>query len=183
VAPHIEGSGIYLRGPAMADFNEWAALRATSRGFLTPWEPTWPGDDLTRTAFRRRLRRYMRDVREEQAFPFLVFRADHVLVGGCTLSNIRRGVTQSCSLGYWAGEPHAGKGHIGAAVRALVPFVFDELRLHRLEAACLPSNEASKRLLLKCGFTKEGYARAYLKIDGAWRDHELFAMLSTDPRA
>lgn len=184
VAPYVQGEGVYLRGPQMADYAEWAELRTESRAFLTPWEPTWPADDLTRAAFRRRLRRYMRDVREDMAYPFFVFRdTDDTLVGGCTLSNVRRGVTQSCSLGYWIGEPFARNGYTSAAVRALIPFVFDELRLHRIEAACLPNNEPSKKLLTSCGFTLEGHARGYLKINGAWRDHTLFAILSDDSRS
>lgn len=182
-APFISGDGLYMRGPQLTDHPQWASIREESRAFLTPWEPTWPRDDLTRTAYRRRLRRYTRDVREDLAYPFFVFReADDQLVGGCTLSNVRRGVAQTCSLGYWAGERFAGNGYMTSAVRAIIPFVFDDLGLHRLEAACLPSNEPSKRLLLRCGFRQEGYARNYLRINGAWRDHLLFAILADDPR-
>ena len=182
-AREVEGEGVLLRHPRQADYAEWAALRARSRAFLTPWEPTWPADDLTRPAFRRRLRRYARDVRDDQAYPFFVFSSrTGQLVGGCTLSNVRRGVAQTCSLGYWVGEPFQRQGLTAAAVRALIPFVFERLRLHRLEAACLPGNEASRALLVSCGFTQEGYARNYLRIDGAWRDHLLFAILANDPR-
>ncbi|HEX7776582.1 MAG TPA: GNAT family protein [Parvibaculum sp.] len=183
VAPFVIGNGVYLRGPQMADFPEWAALREQSREFLTPWEPSWPADDLTRASFRRRLRRYLREVREDRAYPFFIFREeDGALVGGCTLSNVNRGVQQSCTLGYWAGEVYAGKGYVTKAVRALVPYVFEELRLHRLHAACLPENERSKAVLRRCGFREEGYARGYLRINGVWRDHVLFAMLRDDPR-
>ncbi len=179
----IEGDGVMLRMPRPADYAEWSALRARSRAFLAPWEPTWPADDLTRPAFRRRLRRYARDVRDDQAYPFFVFSTrTGKLVGGCTLSNVRRGVAQTCSLGYWVGEPYSRQGFTSNAVRALIPFVFDHMRLHRLEAACLPSNEGSRALLLSCGFTQEGFARKYLRIDGAWRDHLLFAILSDDTR-
>jgi ribosomal-protein-alanine N-acetyltransferase len=67
-----------------------------------------------------------------------------------------------------------------AAVRALIPVVFDLLRLHRVEAACIPSNIASVRLLEKTGFRREGYARAYLCINGMWQDHLLYAQLRSD---
>lgn len=181
--PVIHAGELYLRAPQMFDFNAWASLRASSREFLTPWEPTWPGDDLTRGAFRRRVRRYMRDIRDDQAYPFFVYRgSDDTLVGGLTLSNIRRGVAQACSLGYWVGEPHARRGYMSRAVLAVIPFVFDTLQLHRLEAACLPSNVASIGLLRKCGFTEEGYARRYLRINGVWQDHILFAILAEDAR-
>jgi ribosomal-protein-alanine N-acetyltransferase len=154
-----------------------------SRGFLTPWEPVWPADDLTKIAFRRRIRRYQRDVRNGTGYPFLVFSTDgETLLGGLTLSHIQRGVTQSGVLGYWMGGPYAGKGLMAAAVRALVAYSFDTLNLNRIEAACLPHNVASIRLLEKVGFTREGYARKYLCIDGRWQDHVLFGLVRDDPR-
>jgi ribosomal-protein-alanine N-acetyltransferase len=180
--PALEGDGIVLRTPQMADFAEWTALREGSRHFLGPWEPTWPADDLTRGAFRRRLKRYAEDLRTDQAYPFFIFRTgDDVLVGGLTLANIRRGVAQAGSLGYWIGFPFARKGYMSAAVRALIPFAFGAIRLHRLEAACIPSNAASMRLLEKTGFQREGYARQYLCINGSWQDHVLYARLASDP--
>lgn len=181
-SPAIQGDRVFLRAPQMADHAEWAALREASRAFLTPWEPTWPADDLTRAAFRRRLRRYAEDVRADLSYAFFVFRRpDGVLLGGVTLANIRRGVAQSGSLGYWMGERHAGQGYMTAAVRVLVPFAFGTLRLHRVEAACIPGNAASIRLLEKAGFRREGYAREYLCIDGIWQDHLLYARLPQDP--
>jgi ribosomal-protein-alanine N-acetyltransferase len=179
--PTIDGDGVFLRAPQMADYGEWAALREASRAFLTPWEPTWPADDLSRGAFRRRLRRYAEDQRTDQSYAFFLFRKnDHALAGGLTLANIRRGVAQAGSLGYWIGEPFARRGMMTGAVQALVPFAFSSLRLHRLEAACIPSNAASIRLLEKAGFAREGYAREYLCINGLWQDHLLFGRLSGD---
>ncbi|MEA2871467.1 MAG: [ribosomal protein S5]-alanine N-acetyltransferase [Hyphomicrobiales bacterium] len=177
--PTIDGDGVYLRAPQMSDYSEWTTLREASRAFLTPWEPTWPGDDLTRSAFRRRLRRYAEDQRSDTSYAFFLFRkSDEALVGGLTLANIRRGVAQAGSLGYWVGEPFARRGLMTGAVRALVPFSFGSLRLHRIEAACIPSNAASIRLLEKTGFVREGYAREYLCINGLWQDHLLFGRLN-----
>ena len=181
--PAIEGDRIMLRMPQMADFAEWADLREQSRNFLTPWEPIWPADDLTRSAFRRRLRRYAEDVRTDQAYAFFVYRrSDLALLGGLTLANLRRGVAQAGSLGYWMGAPYSRQGYMTEAVRTLIPFGFGPLRLHRLEAACIPSNVASKRLLENIGFTREGLARQYLCINGTWQDHLLYALTSTDAR-
>ena len=178
----IEGKGVMLRPPLMSDFEEWAALRERSRGFLTPWEPTWPMDDLTRGAFRRRLKRYAEDQRTDQAYAYFIFRsADKALVGGLTLANVRRGVAQAGSIGYWMGEPYARRGFMTEAVRALAPYAFSALRLHRLEAACIPTNAPSMRLLESCGFVREGYARQYLCINGLWQDHLLYARLKDDP--
>ena len=179
--PIVEGDGVYLRAPQMSDYSEWTTLREASRAFLTPWEPTWPSDDLTRSAFRRRLRRYAEDQRADTSYAFFLFRkSDDALVGGLTLANIRRGVAQAGSLGYWIGEPFARRSLMTGALHGLVPFAFGSLRLHRLEAACIPSNAASIRLLEKMGFTREGYAREYLCINGLWQDHLLFARLNGD---
>lgn len=180
--PIISGQGLFLRVPSLADYPEWAQLRAESRAFLTPWEPTWPADDLTRAAFRRRIRRYQTEIREDQSYPFFIFaQPDSVLVGGVTLSNVTRGMTQTGTVGYWMGERHAGRGLMTRAVQALVPFAFNALRLHRLEAACLPHNAASMRLLLKVGFRREGLARGLVCINGRWQDHIVFALLADDP--
>lgn len=180
--PPIEAPGVSLRAPQMNDFTEWAALREASRDFLIPWEPVWPADDLTRGAFRRRLKRYAEDLRSDQAYPFFIFASsDQRLVGGVTLTNIRRGVAQAGSIGYWIGGPFARRGYMSAAMRALVPFAFNGLKLHRLEAACIPTNAASIALLEKSGFAREGYARDYLCINGAWQDHLLYARLADDP--
>ena len=179
--PTITGAGVTLRPPHTGDFTEWAILRETSRSFLVPWEPTWPSDDLTRGAFRRRLKRYAEDQRSDLAYAFLIFRSDdNAMVGGLTIANIRRGVAQAGSVGYWIGAPFARKGYMTAAVRALIPYSFTALRLHRLEAACIPDNAASIRLLEKTGFTREGYARSYLCINGVWQDHLLYARLKND---
>ena len=179
--PGISGAGVTLRPPHSGDFAEWAALRETSRAFLTPWEPTWPPDDLTRSAFRRRLKRYAEDQRGDLAYAFLIFRSDdNAMVGGLTLANIRRGVAQAGSIGYWIGAPFVRKGYMTAAVRALIPYGFTTLRLHRLEAACIPDNTASIRLLERTAFKREGYARDYLCINGIWQDHLLYARLKDD---
>ncbi|MEM8551495.1 MAG: GNAT family protein [Pseudomonadota bacterium] len=177
----IAGERTMLRMPLPSDYVQWSRLRAESRAFLRPWEPTWPRDDLTRMAFRRRLRRYQREIRADEGYAFFAFeQTTGGLIGGITLAHVKRGVTQSCSMGYWAGERFAGRGLMGDAVRAMIPFCFETLGLHRIEAASLPHNERSIRLLKRVGFTEEGFARRFLCIDGAWRDHVLFAIVAGD---
>jgi len=180
--PAIVGDSVMLRAPQMSDYAEWATLREASRDFLTPWEPTWPPDDLTRASYRRRIRRYVEDQRSDLAYPLFVFRkSDNVLVGGLTLANIRRGCAQAGNLGYWMGAAFSRQGFMTAAVKLVIPFAFETLRLHRVEAACIPGNAASIRLLEKTGFRREGFAREYLCIDGSWQDHLLYARLKHDP--
>jgi len=175
----VEGQGVVLRPPRASDYQEWRDLRAGSRQFLQPWEPTWPADDLSRAAFRRRLAAYARDRELGAAYAFFVFRsADGALSGGITLSNVRRGVAQMGTIGYWCGQPFARQGLTLAAVRVISDFAFRTLGLHRLEAACIPENKPSRDLLLKAGFAEEGFAKAYLKINGVWRDHVLFGLVT-----
>ena len=174
----LERNRVYLRFPVQRDWRNWAALRAESRDFLAPWEPTWAYDALTRGAFRRRLKMYKTEMRQGVTYSFLIFRrVDDVLLGGITLSNLRRGVAQSATLGYWIGSPHCNQGYMTDSLAATLEFAFSRIGLHRVEAACLPANEASRRLLLRSGFREEGYAREYLRISGRWQDHQLFAIL------
>jgi ribosomal-protein-alanine N-acetyltransferase len=155
----LTGESVRLRPPRMADYRAWSELRRVSRDFLQPWEPTWPQDDLSRASFRRRLSIYTRDLELAQGYAFFVFRqSDDALV--------------------WVGQPHARQGYTLDAVRTVCGFAFRQLGLHRLEAACLPENQASHRLLAKAGFEQEGLARAYLKINGRWSDHLLFGKLN-----
>jgi len=180
--PRLEGDKVFLRLPRLSDYKAWSTLRTQSAPFLRPWEPTWPDDDLTRPAFRARLGAYARELEAGEAFPFFLFRRqDEALIGGVRLFHIRRGVAQSAVLGYWIGEPHARQGHMRDGVKATIGFAFGQLGLHRLEAACMPENAPSAALLLKSGFLEEGYAPAYLKINGEWRDHRLFGMVAPPP--
>ena len=179
--PRVSGNGLVLRAPEMADFPAWAALRAQSRAFLAPWEPLWPEDDLTRIAFKRRLDRLREEAAEETGFSFLILdETTEQLVGGITLSNIRRRAAQTGTLGYWMGQPFARHGYMTRSVRLLSDFGFRTLGLERLEAACLPENAASIRVLEKAGFRREGYARGYLAIAGRRRDHVLYGLLKSD---
>jgi [ribosomal protein S5]-alanine N-acetyltransferase len=177
----IRGEDVWLRQPAMPDYAEWAELRAMSRAHLTPWEPRWSLEELSRGSFRMRIRHYVREAREDLGFAYFMFRnSDDALLGGLTLSNLRRGVAQAASLGYWTGAPHAGRGYMTKAVAAVVDHSFQVHRLHRIEAACLPSNAGSIRVLESNRFVREGVARRYLKINGTWQDHLLFARLEED---
>lgn len=176
--PVLNGQGVLLRPPRPADYVAWASLREESRDYLQPWEPAWAEDDLTRAAYRRRLGVYAREMEQGTAWPLFVFdQADEALLGAITLSNIRRGVAETGTLGYWIGRPYAGQGVGTAAARAMLGHAFSALGLHRVEAACVPTNHASRRVLEKSGFRQEGVARAYLKINGRWADHLLFGVL------
>jgi [ribosomal protein S5]-alanine N-acetyltransferase len=169
------GEGILLRPPRPQDFAQWRDLRIESRAFLTPWEPKWTDDELSSLSYRLRLRAQRRAMTEGTAQPFFIFATDGVtLLGGINITNIRRGIAQSGTLGYWIGLRHAGQGHMSRAVAVITAHARNTLHLHRLEAACLPSNQPSMHLLARAGFDKEGFAKAYLNINGTWEDHVLW---------
>ena len=116
--PTLRNASVLLRVPDMPDYEQWAGLRQMSRDFLAPWEPVWPANDLTRTAFRGRIRQYWRDIDDDVAYPYFIFdAAGQRLLGALTLSNVRRGVAQTATLGYWIGVPYVRKGYMSAAVR------------------------------------------------------------------
>ncbi len=172
-----------LRPPVVGDYRSWSELRRTSSEFLKPWEPAWATDHLTRRGFVARVRRAHRSIREGTAVPlFLSRRSDGCLLGAITLENIRRGPSQSGMIGYWIGAEHARQGYMREALTATVRYAFDVIDLSRVESACLPENAASRRLLGACGYRCEGVAQGYLKINGLWRNHVLYANLRDDRR-
>src|SRR4029450_2232021 len=114
------GLGVLLRAPQMSDFPQWSHLRESSRAYLTPWEPIWPSDDLTRSGFRRRLRRYAEAIAAGRSYPFIIFReTDGAMIGGVTLANVRRGIVQAGTIGYWMGEAHGHRGYMTSGLKGL----------------------------------------------------------------
>ncbi|SFA85696.1 ribosomal-protein-alanine N-acetyltransferase [Poseidonocella pacifica] len=179
----IETERMTLRPPQHGDFRAWATLRSHSREFLTPWEPTWAPDHLSRKAFTNRVYWSSRAVGQGTALPvFLIRREDQFLLGAITLDNIRRGPAQAGTMGYWIGEAFARQGYMREAIDALVHYAFQTLDLSRIESACLPENAPSRGVLEKCGFKYEGVAQSYLQIHGRWRNHVLYANLRGDRR-
>ena len=170
---------LMLRTPVLADYEQWRDQRENSRKYLAPFEPTWGETELAPSSFKERVRRAERDAMQEAAFAFFIHDnsgADPRLVGGINLSDVRRRVAQSVNIGYWMGETNANKGTMTKALGIALPFIFDQLQLHRANAACLVHNKRSIRVLEKNGFVQEGRAEGYLKINGKWQDHLLFGL-------
>ncbi len=182
-ATRIETARLVLRSYRPSDYRDWATLRRLSRAHLQPWEPLWPSDDLQPSGYRRRIRRDAMDWHAGRSYGFLIFlRQDHRMVGGVGLSNVRRGVSQSGTVGYWMGEPFTRNGLMTEALGGLKRYAFDVLALHRLEAVCLPHNAGSRRVLEGNGFQHEGLVRSYLKINGRWQDHNLYSCIRDNGR-
>jgi ribosomal-protein-alanine N-acetyltransferase len=176
--PILRHARVMLRPPSLNDFEEWAELRRASKSFLMPWEPQWSEAEYSKFNFRARIKNYQQQMRCDAGYPFFIFHhQEGHLLGAITASNVRRGVAQMCSVGYWIGQPFAQQGYMGEALAAVLGYAFGNLGLHRVEAACLPSNIASISLLRRSGFGQEGLAVKYLQIAGKWQDHLLFARL------
>ena len=172
-----------LRLPEHRDFREWAKLRHESKAFLSPWEPIWAADHLSRASFTTRVYWSQRAVKNGNAVPLFVFHKEAgQLVGAITLDNIRRGPSQVGTIGYWVGQQYARQGFMSEAIIAMVAHAFGALDLSRVESACLPDNVASRGVLEKAGFKYEGVAQSYIQINGRWRNHVLYAALRGDRR-
>ena len=177
----LTGHRVFLRPPKRRDALKWQKLRMSSKSFLVPWEPSWDSSSCTRRAFLRYFKNSNYLANMDRAYSFLIFKCDDkVLLGGINIGNVRRGVAQSASLGYWIGAQHARNGYMKEALKLLIPSAFVDLRLNRIEAATLEENIASRNLLKKIGFKKEGVLRKYLKINGSWRGHVLYGLLESD---
>ena len=177
----LTGERVFLRPPKRRDALKWQKLRMSSKSFLVPWEPSWDASSCTRRAYLRYFKNSNYLANMDRAYSFLIFKTDdNMLLGGINIGNVRRGVSQSASLGYWIGEKHSRNGYMKEALKILIPSLFVDLRLNRIEAATLEENIASKNLLKKIGFKKEGVLRKYLKINGTWRDHILYGLLEND---
>ena len=179
----LETERLTLRAPVHSDFTPWSLLRREGEDYLTPWEPSWSPDHLSRKAFTNRVYWASRSINLGTALPlFLIRREDQAIIGAITLDNIRRGPAQAGTLGYWVGERYTRQGYMSEAIAAMVHHAFEKMGLSRIEAACLPENVASRGLLERSGFKYEGVAQSYLQINGRWRTHVLYASLRLDRR-
>ena len=177
----LTGQRVFLRPPKRRDALKWQKLRMSSKSFLVPWEPSWDAASCSRRTYLRYFKNSNYLANMDRAYSFLIFKSeDKTLLGGINVGNVRRGVSQSASLGYWIGVRYARNGYMKEALKLLIPSLFVDLRLNRIEAATLDENIASKNLLKKIGFKKEGVLRKYLKINGTWRDHILYGLLEND---
>lgn len=169
------GRRVFIRAPTVRNRDELLALWRSSRRFLRPWVDTPRGAGA--------VARYLRRVRRQTERGFLVCRrGDQAIVGVVNVSQIFLGNSRSAYLGFYAGAAHAGQGFMGEGLRLVLRHAFRRLRLHRLEANIQPRNVASKRLVRRCGFRREGFSPRYLRVFGRWRDHERWAVTAEDVR-
>jgi ribosomal-protein-alanine N-acetyltransferase len=161
-----------------SDYSAWSSVRKRCRSWLVPWEPRSKGAPLPpedAASFAARCGMRERERQLGTGFGFGIF-VEGRFGGEITLSSIQRGPFQNGSIGYWIDEELAGSGLIPEAVVVVLEFAFQTLRLHRIEVAIIPRNEASRRVVEKLGLRNEGVALGYLEINGEWEDHVRYAM-------
>jgi len=177
--PNVElkSDRIFMRPPALEDAQSWAEVRGKNKDHIQPFDPKWPDNALTPELFRKRISRQSNDWADGRACSFLIFADDRkTLIGGMNINNICRGAAQYASIGFWIDREKQGQGLMAEAIILTLHYCFEHLKLHRVNASCLPHNERSKKTLLASGFKEEGFAEKYLQINGIWEDHVLFGL-------
>jgi len=179
--PLLLGPNVGLWPVGWRDARKWLAARRDNRDYLAPWEPAWPIDALSRRRFWQNFWQMRQDWRTDRSYSFLIFSRDRQqLYGGISLIDVQRSAAQKATIGYWMGADWQGRGLMIEALGLLCDYSFAVLQFHRLEAASLPANIASRRVLERCGFLAEGLARQYLQINHQWHDHVLYARIHPD---
>ncbi|HEX8494035.1 MAG TPA: GNAT family N-acetyltransferase [Pyrinomonadaceae bacterium] len=153
-----------------------------NREHLAEWSPPVPDGYYTEDYWRERLERARAEFEQDKSMQLVIFEREQPMtrvVGVCNFSAFIRGAFHACYLGYSIDYRDEGRGLMREALSAAILYAFDDLHLHRIMANYVPTNERSGRLLRKLGFTIEGYARDYLFINGAWRDHVLTSLTNS----
>ena len=171
-----DGGTVTVRALSSGDGPAWHEARHRSAAWLHPWDATVPPGGNERPAtFRALVARLHRLARQGSCMPFAV-EVDGRFSGQVTVNNIVRGSAQFASVGYWLDRDVAGRGVMPTAVALVVDHCFRSAGLHRIEIAIRPENSNSLRVVEKLGIREVGYAPRYLHIDGAWRDHRIYAI-------
>jgi [ribosomal protein S5]-alanine N-acetyltransferase len=180
----LTGARVTLRPLKGGDWEAWREVRIRSREWLEAWEPLGePGapDPITDPeAFKARCGAWDRQRHFDAAYGFGIFLRKGAFIGEVSLGSVQRGPFNSSFVGYWIDQAHAGCGYMPEAVAVVLRFAFDELGLHRVEAAIVPRNTASRRVAEKLGLREEGVSQRFLQIRGVWEDHVRYAITAED---
>ena len=179
----LYGKRVMLRSLQVSDFSEWNKVRLDNINWLTKWEPTRPSgmpDVINdRNAFGARCNARDREMHLGSGYGFGVF-VKGKFCGEINLSSIQRGPFQSCYVGYWIDEGHAGNGYTPESLAVVLKYAFEDLDLHRVQVAIIPRNSSSRRVVEKLSLREEGIAERYLEINGKWEDHIRYAFTSEE---
>ena len=176
----LRGDLVSIRRFEPADAQQVLDLRTSNREFFRPWEPIRPEISFTLDAIRAEMELAVGLWERGEGYVFGIFAAAGDLVGGISLRNVVRAAWQNATLGYWIAEAYNGKGYATEAVKLATRFAFDHAHLHRVQAGTLLHNIGSQRVLEKAGYRFEGVSLRYLKINGRWQDHRMYAITIED---
>jgi ribosomal-protein-alanine N-acetyltransferase len=170
---------LVLRPPRTGDVAEIRRLIRANHDHLKPWNPAPPvGEDPSSiTEVSKSVLRHRRDWKHGSGYVLFVAERDTPsrFVGKIALNGIMRGAMYGAYLGYWMAADLQGRGYATEGIRAVLDFAFGQAGLHRVQAAIMPHNARSLRVIEKLGFRREGYAERYLQIAGKWEDHVVYA--------
>ena len=177
----LESQPVALRALRLSDAPAILALYQINAAYLQPWEAVRPPEFYTLAFQEESIQTGLAAAASDRGYVFgIVLRETDQLIGRLTLSGVTRAAFQNAYLGYWLDEGHTGRGLTTQAVGLALDHAFGEMRLHRVQAAVLPHNAASIRVLQKNGFRQEGLAERYLLIAGRWQDHAIFAITAEE---
>ncbi|MFC7441498.1 GNAT family N-acetyltransferase [Laceyella putida] len=175
----LVGEHIYLRLYDDSDAKDLADLHKRNREFFLRVSPLHDESFYTQEHQALRIEQALKKAKEGQTYAFGIFlKETDELIGDITLAQILRGNFESCYTGFALDQKHNGRGYTTEALKLIVKFAFEELKLHRIEAHAMPENLGSIRVLEKAGFKKEGIARKNVKINGKWEDHQIMAIIN-----
>lgn len=184
LATRVVSERLVLRPPRPNDVPEVRRALRKNADHLRPWSvATAPGEDpASLTAVSQTLLRYRRDWKRGAAYVLMITPKgeDARIIGRIALGGVLRGAFQNAYLGYWIDFEYQSRGLMTEAVRAVTSFAFHDVGLHRVQAAVMPRNAGSQRVLNKAGYRPEGFAERYLSIAGTWEDHYLFAVTAEE---
>lgn len=181
--PILSSKRLIIRVPTERDADAMARFALENREHFAPWDPERTDDYFTADHWKRTLAEDVARAREGTHMQLILIDREHPdsnIVGQCTLSGITRGVFQAAYLGYGLDHRYVGRGLMAEALRVVIDYAFYEMNLHRIMASTMPHNERSLRLLERLGFEREGFAKDYLYLAGAWRDHVLTSLTNTN---
>lgn len=179
---NLLGDEIVLRPARIRDRATWNNVRAENKDWLSPWEATLPRvpedcpnheNNIAPPSFYKMVRTLNREARAGRSFSFLIWHHEN-LIGQITMGGVMYGALRGAHVGYWIDRNYANRGFTTQSVKLVSGFGFSQLGLHRIEINVRPENIASCRVAEKAGFLREGERKAFLHIDGGWRDHICF---------
>jgi ribosomal-protein-alanine N-acetyltransferase len=180
--PVLKTSRLTVRLLAQQDTQAVVQYYQDNRAFLEPFEPVRPKNFYTREFWSQQIEKSLIEFGYDRSLRLFIFKQSEPrrVIGGANFTNFIQGISQSCTMGYSLAESEQGKGYMSETLEVAIPYVFENLNFHRINACYMPHNRRSGNVLKRLGFTIEGYARDYLRINGQWEDHILTSLTNPD---